>query len=118
MRLRYVQRVNFGKSEATNFAEFTKKYRVQLKPGEVICFVSLTGTQIVFVFAPLEIRYYDKAKSTTYVTPNVISSERVRCTNSHKWNPLMLADYAKQKGVEIDGLKLFEQHLDRQMHSR
>lgn len=105
MRLKYIETVDFRKSEATNFFEQSKKQKWSLKSGEVVCFVSGRGNQIVFVH-PAEVNdFVGSAKARGMI----IRSERLRLT-SGSWNPLMLANYAKEMGIELEGIKRFEEH--------
>jgi len=41
-----------------------------------------------------------------------IASVRLRLTGSH-WNPLMLQNYAEACGIELMGIKRFEEHYER-----
>src|ERR1700690_4091723 len=102
MRLRFVEEVSFGKSEQTNFLEFSAKNESlakNLSSEDAILFVSKTGNQLVFIhgFTVLD----SKTK--------VLSSRRLRLSGG-KWNPLRLANYATEVGVTLDGIKRFEQY--------
>ena len=102
MRLKYIESVNFGASELTNYRALAKRNKWSLAKGEVACLVSLTGNQIVFVYAP-----------TSGAAGEVLRSERVRLTSRGRWNPLMLADYAEEVGLHLDGIAKFGEHYKR-----
>jgi hypothetical protein len=124
MRLKYIAQVDFRKSEETNFLEnhvvkrgrkFDK--RPALKPGEVACLIASSGKQIVFVYNPdLAVDQGDDERS-------VLHSERLRLTSGGRWDPIMLGNYANQVGIQLEGIKLFEEHfeemkLERRNHLR
>jgi len=105
MRLKYIERADFRKSELTNF--FALKRR-SLKPGEVACLVSSTGLQIVFVYAPGHVHGGPEDPDR-----EVLRSEKLRLTSGGRWNPMMLGNYAQQVGLDLEGIKLFEVHYER-----
>lgn len=108
MRLRLVQTVHFGKSELTNFLavlakhpEFTNdKSAAKLKADDVVLLVSMTGNQLVFLHG------FD-----TFEEKRVLRSTRLRISGGASWNPLMLVNYAKEVGLNITGIKAFEDHV-------
>lgn len=97
MRLRRVERVSFCRSEATNFCAVPEAVRAKLGPDDVVCFVSMTGQQLIFVYG------FHKTGGKP-----VLRSARLRLS-SGTWNPLMLANYAREVGLTLDGLQRFEQ---------
>lgn len=105
MRLRYIAQVSFQSSEATNFQTFSRKNPElvkRLSETDVIAFVSLSGDQLVFIHGFTEI---DGEKGAL----KVLSSRRLRMTGG-TWNPLRLANYAEEAGLQLDGLKKFEKY--------
>ena len=98
MRLRFVKRCSFRKSELTNFQEMAVTERSQLKTGDCVMLLSLSENQLVFVYG-----FTDFGRGT------VLRSERLRLS-AGTWDPLMLAEYAAKAGIELDGLKRFEEH--------
>lgn len=104
MKLKYIDSVSFRQSEWTNYKQLSRKLKWELRAGEVACLVSLTGDQIVFVYAPVMLDH-PHIEAT-----QCLRSERLRLTGKQRWNPLMLVNYAKQVGIELDGLKRFEDH--------
>lgn len=105
MRLKAIEHVSFRKTEATNFDEVTRKLKLKLSPHEVVCLVSLTGNQIVFVYGWSPSRKQD-TKTTKQM---VLRSERLRLDHG-TWEPLMLGNYARKVGLHLDNIRLFEEH--------
>lgn len=103
MKLKLIAEANFRKGEHTNFAELNRKEAFDLKPGEVVCLVSKTGNQLCFVYAPKDV-------SGTQRKNIVLRSEKLRLTHGGTWNPLLLTAYAKIVGIELDGLKHFQDY--------
>jgi hypothetical protein len=95
-RLRYVATTDFRRSEATNFAALPKTLRDSLRNNDAVCFRSGTGNQLVFVFRRVG---------------DVVASTRLRLPSKRRWDPLMLADYAAEVGIELVGLKRLKDHL-------
>lgn len=104
MRLRHIERVDFRKSEMTNFDLVAKRMKLRLKKGEAALLISNRGNQLVFV-------YGYGAVDDEHVC---LRSERLRLT-SGSWNPLMLANYAGQVGLQLEGIRRFEDHY-RSLH--
>jgi len=120
MRLKYIAQVDFRKSEETNFLEHHvqkrgRKFfkRSALKPGEVACLIASSGKQIVFVYNPGLVAENDGLDERS-----VLHSERLRLTNGGRWNPLMLGNYASQVGIQLEGIRLFEQHFEEMKRER
>jgi hypothetical protein len=101
MRLRSIDRVDFRKSELTNVLAMKKR---SLRVGEVVCLVSSRGDQIIFAYAMSEVSEEDGTER------QVLRSEKLRLTSGGSWNPMMLANYALDVGIELEGIKLFESH--------
>lgn len=104
MRLKSIARADFRKSEYTNFLEID----CRLKADEVVCLVSSTGQQIVFVYALDSVT--GTFKRGGEVERVVLRSVRLRLTSGGKWDPMMLGNYAKDAGLHLEGIKLFETH--------
>jgi hypothetical protein len=117
MRLKLIAQVDFRKNEHTNYLEQAlakqgKKSRKKfaLKPGEVVCLVSSSGNQIVFVYNPGSVT---DGHADFSVERKVLHSERLRLTSGGRWNPMMLANYAREVGIKLEGIKSFEEHYAR-----
>jgi len=102
MRLRLIERVDFRKSELSNYLEHVKDKDKKLGKDDVALFISQSGNQLVFVYGFTDM---DEKKK-------VLRSERLRITGG-TWNPLMLQNYAERVGLHLDGLRRFEQHYRR-----
>lgn len=114
-RLRAIIEVSFVKSEMTNFEEAfqSKKYRdliLQMDRSDILCFISKQHNQLVFL------RGFTKV-STVGASWIVLFSQRMRIRRgpgfSDEFEPTMLANYARDCGIELIGIKLFENHLKR-----
>ena len=114
LRLRAIIGVSFQKSEATNFEEIRSGNKFgpllrRLTDGDVICMVSKRLDQLVFVHG-----YEDLKNGSSW---KLLSSRRIRVIRarglSRQFEPKMLANYAKQAGIELVGIKLFEQYYEK-----
>lgn len=104
MRLKHVEKVSFRASEQTNWLAFSKTHRdiaLSLRKDDVVCFLSQTENQLVFIHG------FDAWEDETGRVVQVLSTRRLRINT--RWNPLMLANYAAQVGLELEGLKRFEE---------
>lgn len=103
MKLRFVYRGDFRKSEVTLYEEaVSERPQMRLRNGDCVALVSSTGKQIKFVYG------YTELGETS-----ILSSETHRITGGGAWNPLMLSDYAAAVGLELEGLPNFERHYRR-----
>lgn len=102
MRLRYIEAVDFRKSEYHNFMDIQKRAKLDLSKDDCILLISHGGNQLIFVygFANLQNGYSGR---------QVLRSERYRLLRG-TWEPMMLADYAEQVGIKLEGIKKFEEH--------
>lgn len=107
MKLRYIHEGDFRKNEHTNYLEAVKKGRVKLGANDVIAVLNSRRTMIRFVWSAVEIDYTPKRGEVRSV--NVIGSRMLRLLSGH-WEPLMLANYAGEVGIKLDGLKKFQDH--------
>lgn len=104
MRLKHIAEVSFRTSESTNFDTFIKSLQGEtISASEVVLFVAKGGDQLVFVSPRTSI-----AKNGDGDTVEVLASRRLRIRHG-RWNPLMLANYASDVGIELVGLKRFEE---------
>jgi hypothetical protein len=112
VRLRRVARGDFRKSEHTLFNELPVAFRRKLKGTDAVCFISGTGNQVVFVYGFTSVgmtQAIGPHKSRRY---GIVTSVRLRLTGS-TWNPLMLQNYADECGIELAGIKRFEDHYEK-----
>jgi hypothetical protein len=105
MRLRHVATVDFRKSELSNYVDIVREHAQLSKLGkeDVVLFLSRGMDQVIFVHGFSEV-HGDKGKSL------FIRSVRLRMIRGSTWNPLMIVNYAKQAGIQLKGLKTFEEH--------
>ena len=108
MRLRHIETTSFSYSEETMYAMVSKEYvhLASLGKNDVVLFRSSTGNQLMFVFGFSELT---KRRVERY-----LRSERLRLPKHREWDPMMLANYARDCGIELEGIKTFEQHLEAQ----
>jgi hypothetical protein len=110
MRLRrVVGPVDFRKSEHTNYLEWAKERENrdlagQLGQHDVIAFVSSGKSQIVFI------RGFDQLKNDEGAVRQVLYSQRLRITDG-RWDPYMIVNYARMVGINLTGLRSFEEHF-------
>jgi hypothetical protein len=108
LRLRLIRTVTFARSEATNYDTYKGELRgVKLGREDVVLFMSLTQNQVAFVYAPHSI------ETSPGRFTEVLRSARFRLRGRAGWNPLMIANYASEVGIKLDGLKRFEEHYDK-----
>ncbi len=116
LKLKEIIRVRFNKSEETNFDEvwMSRAYRAivrALKSDECLCFISPHMNQLIFVHGYVEMR--SRKTKRRWV---VLASRRFRVKRrpglQNHFEPLMLANYARAVGIELIGLKLFEEYYE------
>ena len=111
MRLRLVYRGDFRKSEETLYAEALKKHpELNLRNGDCILLVSSNGKLLKFVygFTEHDLVFYQSEK--VWGKTKILESVTYRISGSGSWNPLMLQNYANHLGLELAGLKRFEEY--------
>jgi len=114
LRLKAVMRVSFQRSEKTNLDIFKRAphYPGDLKSGEAFLFLSMTGDQLLFIYRnPID--FMGPAGKTWVVT----DSRKLRLSGG-TWNPHMLQNYAHELGLDLVGIKRFEQIHDEMMQAR
>jgi hypothetical protein len=111
LRLLLIHYGDFRKSELTLFNEVAKKNR-GLKVGkhDVVALISGNGKQIKFIhgFTSMEV-IGGKTREVTGRKTRILQSDAFRIDGAGSWNPLMLANYAAAVGIELIGLKKFEE---------
>lgn len=103
LRLKGVVQCSFVRSEATNLALYRQMghFPGDLRAGEAFLFVSKTNDQVLFLFADHQVDFDG-------VPRKVIDSRRLRL-GTGTWNPHMLQNYANMVGIQLVGIKRFEQ---------
>lgn len=104
--------VDFRQSELTNYKDFVKRTGVELaRKGEAILLVSGSENQLVFVLSMSDIT------STHGTECSVLDTRRLRLTRS-TWNPLMLQNYANERGLHLEGFRRFEEVIQERKRAR
>jgi hypothetical protein len=118
LRLRYVQVVDFRRSEATNFEEFAKKEKELLKTfrgNDCVLFVSEAGSQLVFVYG---INHVDEEMKNGFkVDRQIVASSRLRLLNG-RWSPTLLRHYAESVGLDLVNVRSFDEISEEQRKHR
>lgn len=109
MRLKMIKHVTFARSEDTNYESYRRELRdIKFGREDVVMFLSLTQNQVAFVYPPNEV------ETSPGVTCEVLRSVRLRLRKGRRtWNPYMLANYAADCGIKLDGIKRFEDHFEK-----
>lgn len=108
MRLRLIRSVTFGRSEDTNYEAVKSGLRgIKLDRYDVVLLVSKTESQVMFVYQPTEIELRPGRKS------EVLRSIRLRLRGKGAWNPYMIANYAEEVGIKLEGIKTFQEHYEK-----
>jgi hypothetical protein len=106
LSLRMIASVDFRQGVPTHYAELKRrKLTNDIDDDETILLVSQTGLQLAFVFNEIQIH----ARSGDPV--RAIAHFRIQLDRCTPWNPIMLSEYAKQAGIELQHVKRFEDHL-------
>lgn len=75
-----------------------------LTADDVVAFVSKRGNQLLFIHG------FERLATVRGDERTMLPSIRYRIVNG-TWSPYMLANYAKDAGIEVEGLKSFEEHF-------
>jgi hypothetical protein len=103
--------VNFQCSERTNYERFkkSKQFPGELDTGETYLFVSKTGNQLVWIF--------NTGKFMNGKERDITDSRRWRLSGG-EWSPKMLANYASEVGIELLGIRRFEEQYNESRRRR
>ena len=109
-RLRHiVWPADFRRSDATLYAELPAAVRRELKGDDVVCFVSGTGNQVLFVYMQRKVGLIRNTRLKKTRPRQLTHSVRLRL-NAGRFSPDMLANYAAECGIQLRGIKSFEDH--------
>jgi hypothetical protein len=99
-----IQDADFRYSELTLYEKYlrSKAYGGELGTNETYLFVSRSGNQLVWVL------HYEPDVLVQKTKRRRIESLRMRISGGY-WNPLMLQNYANEVGIELEGIKRFEE---------
>jgi len=108
LRLKAVIQCSFTRSEATNLELFRRAshFPGELAAEEAFLFLAKTGNQVIFIFRAPVLRLEGQTK-----VRRVVDSRRLRISGG-AWSPLMLQNYANAVGLNLVGIKRFEQLYD------
>lgn len=106
MRLRLkgiLQDVDFRSTELSIYEGFrrSRSFPGDPKAGEAYLFVSRAGNQLLWIL------HYEPEIIVIKTKRRRIESMKFRVSGGY-WNPLMLANYAADIGIELEGIKRFE----------
>lgn len=111
LKLKLVYQGSFSKNEVTLFEEAMKANKgIELGPSDGVLLVSRSGKMLKFVRRAQEVGYMNASGQNGRKT-TVVFSETYRITGGGKWSPYMLANYAEELGLTLEGIKRFEQHV-------
>lgn len=106
LNLKMIATVDFRCGVPHHYDELKKrKLLADLKDTETVLLVSATKRQLAFVF--LEVQLAAKGGDPVFA----ISHYRIQLSRHSPWNPIMLAEYAALAGIELIGIKRFDEHL-------
>jgi hypothetical protein len=118
VHLKRVWTAAFTKSAHRQLEEFCTAEKgntglvADLKAGEAIMFLAKGRNQVRFVYRPLEAERQKLLGSADGWEPThiYVSYVWVQVRLNGAFNPLMLANIAKQVGIRLVGIKYFEEH--------
>ena len=102
-----IPRTDFRKSETTIINEFrrSRSYPGDLASSECFLFLSKTGNQLLW--------FFDNGSSIEGIRSEIdITDSRKWRVSGGTWHPYMLANYAEAAGIELVGIKKFEEIYD------
>jgi hypothetical protein len=99
-----IQDADFRYNELNMYEQYRKTKAFTGDPGrnEAFLFVSKRGNQLVWILN------YEPGVLVQKTERKRIESLRMRVSGGY-WNPLMLANYALAVGIELEGIKRFEE---------
>lgn len=114
LRLKGVITCSFVRSEATNLDLYRKSghYPGPLKNGEAFLFISKSGNQIIFIFKSISLEVAGQHRRGDGTTNRTVIDSRKLRLDGGTWHPYMLQNYANAVGIDLIGLKRFEQIHD------
>lgn len=112
IRLREVFETSFSRSEKTNYHLWQKETgRTLRNRGDALCMVSRTGNQLVFIWKPTQFEV--EGIGDQVHRHDVYLSVRARLDGRKWWDGRMLKNYAREVGLELVGLKAYEEYYDK-----
>ncbi len=112
LKLKYIGRADFRKTEATAMEEVIAELGQGLKAHECVILISNNGKIMRFVFGTVEHDQTDaRGKMLAERITKILPSRTYRITQGGTFNPYMLQNYANDLGIELEHLKRLEAHL-------
>lgn len=106
LSLRMIATVDFRLGVPTHYDVLKKKRLLKdISEDETVLLVSATGRQLAFVFHEVQI------DSRSGEPVRAIAHYRVQLDRHTPFNGTMLSQYAERAGIELIGIKRFEDHL-------
>lgn len=106
LSLRLIATVDFRQGVPTHYDTLKKRRLLRdINEDEIVLLISQTGRQLAFVFHEVQI------DSRSGEPVRAIAHYRVQLDKHTPFNGPMLSQYAQRAGIELDGLKRFEDHL-------
>ncbi len=102
MRIREIVSADFRNCERTLYSDYLRTAKLP-RADEIVVFISLKGDQLLFVHG------WQAVHNPGGPNHLVLKSSRHRIANG-TWNPLLLRNYVNAAGLEIEGLRRFEDY--------
>ena len=93
------------------FLEAAKKHKgLKLGSDDCVLFISGSGKILRFVYGFTEQEVVSGGRRYTGEQTQILETSVYRIIGGGRWSPLMLKNYADECGLELVGLKRFEEH--------
>lgn len=114
-----IEDVDFRKASSTNFYELGRLTRYKpifegLRKGQAVCFISKRMDQVAFVLSSKPV---NAPFRNLYAERKAFMTLMMRVEGG-RWNPLMLANYAADCGIELVGLSKYEDRYEAQLEEK
>jgi hypothetical protein len=107
MRLRQIVEVDGRRTALTNF----QRWLDENKATAWCVFQNVTNPVLLFINKSRTVLQFVGGCHSISTGHRVLAVAELRLDHG-TWNPLMLADYAKECGIELVGIKSFKEHYE------
>ena len=107
---------DFRRNDVTLYNRVPKAIRDTMKGNDAVCFVSSMGNQVLFVYKRIKVGIVLNHRTGKTRARELGSSFRLRL-NAGTFNPEMLQNYADEVGLELVGIKRFEERYERYLEA-
>jgi hypothetical protein len=108
LKLIGIEVADFRRSEMHNLADWERRMRRKLQAGQTVMLISRGMDQVIFAYGW---QPAGEAANTSGRAPqSVLRSERLRLDHG-RWSGVMLGNYAREVGINLVGVKLFQEHF-------